>query len=88
MRLVSHGGAPVATETVRRAHAAFPEAELMHLYGATETAPIATVLPHEERFLDAPQVRSCGQPAVGVEVVVVDLRAAGLPARSARSGNC
>ncbi|MGO9884076.1 MAG: class I adenylate-forming enzyme family protein [Solirubrobacteraceae bacterium] len=73
LKLLSHGGSPVATETVRRAHAAFPDAELMHLYGATETAPIATVLPHEERFLDAPQIRSCGQPAVGVEVAIVDL---------------
>jgi long-chain acyl-CoA synthetase len=72
LKLMSHGGSPIATETVRRAHAAFPGAELMHLYGATETAPIATVLPHEERFLDAPQIRSCGQPAVGVEVKVVD----------------
>lgn len=73
LQLVSHGGSPVATQTVRRAHAAFPDAELMHLYGTTETAPIATVLPHEERFLDAPQIRSCGQPAVGVEVAIVDL---------------
>jgi long-chain acyl-CoA synthetase len=43
LRLVSHGGAPIASETLRRAHAAFPDAELMHLYGTTETAPIATV---------------------------------------------
>ena len=72
LSLLSHGGAPVATETLRRAHAAFPDAELMHLYGTTETAPIATVLPQEQRVLDAPQARSCGQPAVGVEVAVVD----------------
>jgi long-chain acyl-CoA synthetase len=72
LRLISHGGAPIATETLRRAHAAFPDAELMHIYGATETAPIATVLPREERVLDEPQARSCGQPAVGVEVRVVD----------------
>jgi long-chain acyl-CoA synthetase len=72
LRLISHGGAPVATETLRRAHRAFPDAELMHLYGTTETAPIATVLPHEERLLDEPQARSCGQPAVGVEVAVMD----------------
>ena len=72
LRLISHGGAPVATETLRRAHSAFPEAELMHLYGTTETAPIATVLPHEERVLDQPQASSCGQPAVGVEVTVLD----------------
>ncbi len=73
LSLLSHGGAPVATETLRRAHAAFGAAELMHLYGTTETAPIATILPHEERVLDAQQARSCGQPAVGVEVIVVDL---------------
>jgi long-chain acyl-CoA synthetase len=73
LSLLSHGGAPVATETLRRARAAFPTAELMHLYGTTETAPIATILPHEERVLDAAQARSCGQPAVGVEVVVLDL---------------
>jgi long-chain acyl-CoA synthetase len=72
LRLISHGGAPVATETLWRAHAAFPDAELMHIYGATETSPIATILPHEESLLDAPQARSCGQPAVGVEVAVFD----------------
>ncbi len=73
LKLMSHGGSPIATETVRRAHDAFPDAEMMHLYGTTETAPIATVLPHEEQFLDAPQIRSCGQPAVDVEVAIVDL---------------
>jgi long-chain acyl-CoA synthetase len=72
LRLISHGGAPSATETLRRAHSAFPDAELLHIYGATETSPIATVLPGEQHFLDAPQARSCGQPAVGVDVRVVD----------------
>jgi long-chain acyl-CoA synthetase len=72
MRMISHGGAPIATETLRHAHAAFPDAELMHLYGATETAPIATVLEHEERVLDEGVARSAGLPAVGVEVVLID----------------
>jgi long-chain acyl-CoA synthetase len=71
LRYLSHGGSPVATETLRRVHEAFPEAELLHIYGATETAPIATLLPHEERVLDTPRVRSCGQPAVGVDVAVL-----------------
>jgi len=70
LRLLSFGGAPSATETLRRAHEVFPGASLLHLYGATETAPIATALPGVERFLDAPQARSCGQPAVGVDVDV------------------
>ncbi|HEX3975700.1 MAG TPA: AMP-binding protein [Solirubrobacteraceae bacterium] len=72
LRLLSHGGSPVATETLRRARQAFPEAELMHLYGTTETAPIATIMAHEETLLDTPQARSCGQPAIGVEVRVLD----------------
>jgi long-chain acyl-CoA synthetase len=71
LRHITHGGAPSATETLRRAHLAFPNAELVEVYGATETAPIATVLRHEEELLDAPQARSCGQPAVGVDVAVV-----------------
>jgi long-chain acyl-CoA synthetase len=72
MRMLSHGGSPCATEVVRRTARAFPGAELIHLYGATETAPIATALPHEELHLDSDLIRSCGQPSVGVEVKVID----------------
>src|SRR5712671_2747360 len=49
----------------------FPFAQLVHIYGATETAPIATVLTHEELVLDTALARSCGRPAVGVDVEVV-----------------
>jgi long-chain acyl-CoA synthetase len=70
---LAHGGSPISSETLRRAHRAFPNAELLHIYGTTETAPIATLLPHEERELDTPRVRSCGQPAVGVEVAVLNV---------------
>ena len=86
LAMLSHGGSPVATETLRRAHAAFPDAELLHLYGATETAPIATALPHEERILDTPLARSCGQPAVGVEIAVLDDAGAAQPQRRGRRG--
>ena len=70
LRYISHGGSPCATATLRRAHLAFPDAELLHVYGATETSPIATLMPHEERLLDGARARSCGQPAVGVDVAV------------------
>jgi long-chain acyl-CoA synthetase len=70
LHYLAHGGSPCATETVRRAHEAFPNAEMLHCYGATETAPLATVLPHEESYLDTSRIRSCGQPAVGVDVAV------------------
>jgi long-chain acyl-CoA synthetase len=79
LRYLSHGASPIATETLRRARHAFPGAELLHVYGTTETTPITTLLPHEERIIDTPQVRSCGQPAVGVEVRVVDSGFAELP---------
>ena len=84
LRLISHGGSPSATETLRRARLAFPDAELLHIYGATETAPIATLMPHEEELLDGPRARSCGQPAVGVDVEIQ--RPDGTPAEAGEVG--
>ena len=72
LRSLSHGGSPIATEVVRRAHAAFPRAELIHLYGATELAPLATALRYEETLLDGDLARSCGRAVAGVDVRVVD----------------
>ena len=72
LRFLTFGGAPSATETLRRAHRAFPGAELMTMYGATETAPLVTAVRPVEARLDSPQARSCGQPLVGVEARIVD----------------
>ena len=46
LRFLTFGGAPSATETLRRARRAFPDAELMTMYGATETAPLVTAVRH------------------------------------------
>jgi len=70
LELIPFGGAPTATDTLRRAHEAFPGVRLLHIYGATELSPIATLLPGVEKLLDRPEARSCGQPAVGVEIEV------------------
>jgi long-chain acyl-CoA synthetase len=80
LRSIAHGGSPIATETLRRAHQAFPAADLQHLYGATETAPIATAMRGEQHLLDGPRARSCGQPAVGVDVDVMAADGSRLPA--------
>jgi long-chain acyl-CoA synthetase len=72
LRYLSHGASPISAETLRKARRAFPGAELLHVYGTTEATPITTLLPHEELIIDTPRVRSCGQPATGVEVRVVD----------------
>jgi long-chain acyl-CoA synthetase len=77
LRLLGHAGSPITTALIRRAHDTFPSAELAQYYGATETAPIVTCMPHEERHLDDGLLGSCGQPVVGVTVSVVD--AAGEP---------
>jgi len=42
------------------------------VYGTTEATPITTLLPHEELIIETPRVRSCGQPATGVEVRIID----------------
>ena len=82
LRYLSHGASPISAETLRRTRQAFPGAELLHVYGTTETTPITTLLPHEERILDTPLVRSCGQPAVGVEIRILDGALDELPPRT------
>ena len=72
LRLLSHGASPAPVEVLRRAHAVFPKAELLHLYGTTETAPIATTFQNEEQHLNDELAGSVGQPALGVEVAVFD----------------
>ncbi len=79
LRYLSHGASPIAAATLRRTRQAFPGAELLHVYGTTEATPIITLLPHEERILDSPRAGSCGQPAVGVDVRVVDAAGAEVP---------
>jgi acyl-CoA synthetase (AMP-forming)/AMP-acid ligase II len=72
LRYLTFGGAPSATETLRRAHRAFPGAELATMYGATETAPLVTAVRHLERRLETPRARTCGRPLIGVEARIVD----------------
>jgi long-chain acyl-CoA synthetase len=70
--LIAHGGSPIPTEVVRRAHAAFPTAEFVHVYGMTEASPLVTGLRFEQTLLDVDRGRSCGQPLIGVQVKIVD----------------
>ena len=71
LRVIAHGGSPVATEVLRRASRAFPSAQLVHLYGSTELSPLCTALPHEELLLDGPLARSCGRSMVGCDVRIL-----------------
>jgi len=68
VRLIAHGGSPIATEVLRRTASAFPAAELIEVYGSTETAPLCTVLPGEQDILDSPLARSCGRAVIGCDI--------------------
>lgn len=72
VRMLFYGGSPIPTEVVRAATRTFPNAELCNLYGATELAPLATILRHHERCLDDDKGRSAGQPVLGVDCRIAD----------------
>lgn len=72
LKVYAHGGSPIPVEVVRRASAAFPGAEFVHLYGATETSPLITGLRNEEHLLDTARATSCGQQVLGVDVTILD----------------
>ena len=72
MRVIAHGGSPIATEIIRRTHMAFPRAELVEVYGATELSPLATAQIGEQKLIDLPLARSCGRAVPGCDISVVD----------------
>ncbi|MFO1394067.1 MAG: long-chain-fatty-acid--CoA ligase [Steroidobacteraceae bacterium] len=79
LRLVVHGGSPIATQLLRRAGETFPGLELGEVYGATELSPIATLLIGEAEWLDHPRARSCGQPARGTRIRIASRDGRTLP---------
>lgn len=72
MRTIAHGGAPISSAIISRAMSIFPSAELIHLYGATETSPLATGWSYNKTVRDKKLLRSCGQALPGVKVCVLD----------------
>jgi acyl-CoA synthetase (AMP-forming)/AMP-acid ligase II len=72
LRMITHGGGPITDAEVSRAHAAFPQSELVHLYGATELSPIATVLRGEEFLVGDDRGRSCGRAIGNVAIEIRD----------------
>lgn len=65
LRVLMHGASPITPALIGQALHTFGTAELVHLYGTTETAPIITALRHEDA-----DSRSVGEP-VGCEVVLL-----------------
>ena len=71
LKMLAHGGSPIATEVLRRTHSAFPTAELVEVYGATELSPLCTVLNNEQNLIDSSLARSCGRPVLGNEIDIL-----------------
>jgi long-chain acyl-CoA synthetase len=72
LEILAHGGSPIATEVIRRISGAFPTAQMMEIYGATEASPLVTILDHEEKLFDDPRARSCGRSVVGCSIAIRD----------------
>ncbi len=73
LRMIAHGGSPIATEVLRRTHSAFPTAQLNEVYGATELSPLTTVLIGEEDIIDDDRARSCGRPVLGNDIQILNI---------------
>ncbi|HEX9889274.1 MAG TPA: long-chain-fatty-acid--CoA ligase, partial [Nitriliruptorales bacterium] len=69
LRLVIHGGAPIAPDLCRRVADELGCA-MMQAYGMTEAAAIVTLLRDEQELLDHERITSGGQANIGVEVEV------------------
>ncbi|MGI9612371.1 MAG: class I adenylate-forming enzyme family protein [Acidimicrobiales bacterium] len=69
LRWLSHGASPIALEVLKRGLELFG-CELIHLYGATELSPLATIFRHEDRFLDRDRSKSCGVAPPGVDLEI------------------
>jgi long-chain acyl-CoA synthetase len=70
LRILAHGGSPIATEVIKRTSQAFAAAQMVEVYGATETSPLATLLGNEEQLIDDPKSRSCGRSVVGCSITI------------------
>ncbi len=80
LRWLSHGASPIALELLKRADELFG-CELIHLYGATELSPLATIFRHEDTFLGDPdRSKSCGVAPPGVALEIRNPAGRALPA--------
>jgi long-chain acyl-CoA synthetase len=71
VRKIVYGGSPIA-ETLLREAITVCGAELVQIYGLTETGNTAVCLPPEDHTLGSPRLRAAGRPYPGVRVKIVD----------------
>lgn len=73
MRALYYGASPIPLDVLRRSMAAFPNAEFVQCYGATETCGTVVYLPPADHDPAGNQrMRGCGKPYPGNEVKIID----------------
>jgi acyl-CoA synthetase (AMP-forming)/AMP-acid ligase II len=74
MRRIGYGASPMPLPMIRRALAAWPDTDLVHVYGMTELSGAVTLLSNADHRDPAHPERlaSAGRPLPGAEVRVVD----------------
>ena len=79
LKNISYGASPISDDVLLRAKRTFG-CEFLQVYGLTETTGGGTLLSPEDHDPARGKLRSCGQPAPGHEVRVVDANGRALPA--------
>ena len=74
LRLIAYGASPISEQVLEASLRTF-KCEFCQVYGLTETTGVVTMLMHEDHDLTGPKkhlLRSCGKPAKGVELWIID----------------
>ncbi len=73
LQVIVHGASPISEALLERATAAFPGVAMVHVYGMTELAPLATVNPtHTGHGRRLAKGTSAGRAGACVELCIVD----------------
>ena len=78
LKNISYGASPISEEVLRNAQSTFG-CEFLQVYGLTETTGAGTFLAPEDHDPARGKLRSCGKPAPGNEIRVVDDRGRTVP---------
>lgn len=82
LRSLLYGGSPISEAVLDRTVKLLPQTVLRQIYGMTELAPLATILPgvfHTAEGRARGKIRSAGHACLGVEVRIVDAEGRELP---------
>jgi len=80
MRALYYGASPIPLEVLRRSMLAFPNAQFVQCYGATETCGTVVYLPPADHDpAGNSRMRGCGKPYPGNEVKIIDGAGHSLP---------